>query len=366
MGFLRFFLASLVVFGHVGGQQFVDTIGALCAVQVFFLISGFYMAATFTKNYAYDGGGYRFFLSRYLRLYPFYAFSLAITAITYFACSSRGVPINATLCFKFFADRPNALQVFAVGGLFIQDVLSISALDHVMLPIRQGWSIGAELVFYAMVPMLSRVRSKSFLAFLAVAFLALKYGILYQYGFRYSYFPFYANFGYFILGYFLYGVRGHLEIDGRFATALLIALCIGSLIVGGSEFEISPIRNLIVICTFAAAIPTIFATVHSRVDSFFGDMSYGIYLFHFFLVDLAISNGLPVVLAPFLGGQRNGVVAVFLLVVVISCASSLGFDLLIQSRLDRWRRKTFYRRVHEQSADALQAGQTVSAPAAIS
>ena len=77
MGFLRFFLALMVLSVHAGG------IGdGRIAVQTFYMISGFYMSLVWADKYAMHPNPIRtFYLSRALRIYPLYFIVLIISVL---------------------------------------------------------------------------------------------------------------------------------------------------------------------------------------------------------------------------------------------------------------------------------------------
>src|SRR5215469_9357212 len=84
MGALRLLLASSVVYGHAG---LISAIGfplvpGDTAVQVFYGISGFYMALVLNEVYRPDNSTYRLFISnRFVRLFPAYAVTLVATLL---------------------------------------------------------------------------------------------------------------------------------------------------------------------------------------------------------------------------------------------------------------------------------------------
>src|SRR4051812_1810715 len=91
MGLLRFLLASSVVFSHLGTVAGLDLIGGWRAVQVFFMVSGFYMALVLDTKYrdlSYRG----FISSRALRIFPAYYLMMGSIALHVGISYLRGVP----------------------------------------------------------------------------------------------------------------------------------------------------------------------------------------------------------------------------------------------------------------------------------
>ena len=149
MGYIRFLLAVIVVAAHCGVNNW--SIGASAAVQAFFLISGFYMAATYSTNY---NGHYRaltFYVSRYLRLYPLYLTLVLLTAAFWY-CASHQPNINSTHTFDYFIPDAKPKPDFEVWSLLFQDIAI--PFNNAFLPVRQAWSVSAELAFYVLVPLL--------------------------------------------------------------------------------------------------------------------------------------------------------------------------------------------------------------------
>ncbi|GAB3046429.1 hypothetical protein GCM10027185_57870 [Spirosoma pulveris] len=86
MGILRFLLAISVVVFHTGKPLLgVKFSGGALAVQLFFVISGFYMSLILNEKYKKGTSTYNLFITnRLLRLYPVYLLTGLITlAITF-------------------------------------------------------------------------------------------------------------------------------------------------------------------------------------------------------------------------------------------------------------------------------------------
>ena len=112
MGYIRFLLAALVVASHCHASTW--TIGSIGAVDAFFLISGFYMALTYSKNYDGANRAVSFFASRYLRLYPMYLTLVLLTALVWWI--GRGSIAAAVL--GIVGVIIALVAVIALGSLF--------------------------------------------------------------------------------------------------------------------------------------------------------------------------------------------------------------------------------------------------------
>src|SRR5579863_5256480 len=124
MGTLRTIFALSVVFAHSwpGGQVFV---GGRNAVQLFYIISGFLISYVLVESRSYSSVG-RFYVNRYLRLYPIYVVVAAISLTSIlvlkqpvFLSVYRRAPIDA-ICLLIFSN------VFMFG----QDWVMFSGVDH--------------------------------------------------------------------------------------------------------------------------------------------------------------------------------------------------------------------------------------------
>ena len=81
MGFLRFILAITVILAHNGALFGFTFVGGLAAVQIFFMISGFYMTMVLNMKYIGSGSYKIFIVNRILRLYPAYLITMLLTII---------------------------------------------------------------------------------------------------------------------------------------------------------------------------------------------------------------------------------------------------------------------------------------------
>ena len=153
MGLFRLLLAAAVVIGHAVGPGAWTLAGPL-AVQMFFVISGFYMAMILeTKYLALDRGVTRFYLNRGLRLLPTY-WAIALAFI-----------IAATLLGKTVPWPGSWLVAISDVTLIGQDLIAF--LEHDIL-IAPAWSIGMEIWFYLCAPWLVRWPTRWLIAAIAI------------------------------------------------------------------------------------------------------------------------------------------------------------------------------------------------------
>jgi peptidoglycan/LPS O-acetylase OafA/YrhL len=187
MGLLRFILALSVVTAHCGGiLGSFNFIGGELAVQVFFMISGFYMSMVLESKYKLSIKGYKLFITnRLLRLYPIYWVVLTLTLFVFLLYKPYFFSQFSKLSFS-----SNLYMIFTNFFLFFQDIvlflgissdngniyfttnfqLSNPPLYHFLL-VPQGWSLGIELLFYVTVPFIVKLKSNTILTLIVFSLL---------------------------------------------------------------------------------------------------------------------------------------------------------------------------------------------------
>jgi peptidoglycan/LPS O-acetylase OafA/YrhL len=331
MGLVRFTLALVVLASHAGAWS--QSIGARASVQVFFVLSGLYMAAVFTTKYRHaDNSARTFYLNRALRLWPTYLFLLALTAVVWLSVGN--VIGNDELIFNLFTDiRPETpwMAVLAVV-LFGQDIVSVNEPLHYLLPVRQSWSIASELLFYLTVPFILRAPQPVLYFIAFIVLMAIKYvAVRYTGEDRLSYFFPLGNYGYFLLGCSLYFVSTHSRVEtlkkriSPFRAAILAALLLVLLFGNEASFEIGgPRIHMLLIVVFSLAALMLFERSTHPVGTLLGNLSYGIYLNHFLLIGIFKGIGLA--------GW-----SLLAATVAASCALSFLTERYVQKPIDRYR-----------------------------
>lgn len=327
MGFLRLLLAAIVAFDHSAGRIF-PTIGGYAAVELFFVISGFYMAATYDRHYR---SALAFMASRYLRLLPLYLAALLAGVLAWIFAPAIGIDRELMPQLTAYLGSASPLVHVATWSLLGQDVLSLDLAYHIQLPNPAAWSLSAELVFYALVPAL--LWSGRWLPLIGIAAFAIKIASFDFIGFRAAYFPFWSQIGYFILGFWLFRFKDRLKAPKLISVCGLGAYMIALLTIDQASFEYQNIgRHLAVLLLLCLLMPALFALPTSRLDRWAGDLSYGLYTAHFIVINIVRGTGINPV----------GSVPWALSIIVISMGFALLFELYAQHRIDNWRRRKFY------------------------
>lgn len=309
MGLLRLFLALSVVLAHFDGPFFLPVIES--AVSLFFIVSGFYMAMILNEKYIGPGSYSSFLFSRFLRLYPVFFVILGgilVTGALKMAVLHRPLEVfEAWTQYgsllspleKVFLGVPNFILFgsewlesvrFQPGtGLVLQSQgAGIWGGQFLINP--PAWSLGVELLFYLIAPLILR-RSVGELWGITLMALILRLWILPLSGISLGgprSFPF--NLSLFLLGALAYRV---IKSSSRLTSWLCylgvwISLLGYQWVSGWKLFSSLPWLYLF----FACALPSIFhLTKDWKWDRKIGELSYPIYLCHYPLLELV--RGVP-------------------------------------------------------------------------
>jgi peptidoglycan/LPS O-acetylase OafA/YrhL len=200
-------------------------------------------------------------------------------------------------------DRVNGAVSFAPD--FAPGVTSVVALN----PVPQGWTIGLELLFYAMAPFVVR-RSIWLIGSLCVLSLAFRLTLI-ALGFsgepwNRALFP--SELIYFllgVLGYRLYVVIPRLRLSARTQTLFALAVPVLAIVFWPVEHFIRgslvwQVWNTAPYLLIAAGIPFLFKlTKDNALDANIGELSYPIYMCH--VLVLGLISWSPLNRAPFIG-----------------------------------------------------------------
>ncbi len=369
MGILRLLLAISVVVHHRDPHLSLRfLVGGPFAVQLFFVISGFYMALVLDEKYRGSHGIRAFYGNRLLRLLPtFYVVLLLVLLVPWLAglLLGRSIQIGQMNTWASYGAQLPGWLAAALKGLNLsplgQELPAAGMLDlashtavfqappgHDVMPLYffmllpPAWSLSLELQFYALAPWLTR-RSTALLAGLFVAAFALHWLLpLLPFGndefWRNRNLP--AQLGYFLLGmagHRLYRLRtsrawlDRLMQRGRWFWAASLALLVA--------YPWLPlgVRDPLVTGGFALALPFVFAATSSwHWDRMVGELSYPLYLCHW-LVNQAW-YGLEPVVQKRIPAFRHDWVSV-VVVVVISLALAAVIHWFVERPVDRFRQR---------------------------
>ncbi len=329
MGLLRLLLALAVVAAHAGPAfdriEWFLTGGPL-AVQIFYVISGFYMALVLNEKYVGEGSYLRFLRARLWRLLPVFWVVLAATLVAAFAihaASGRDIaPMARWRDHGAAMPWSHWLGLLLVNGTIVgQDLVSFLALDptrhelfftadfqNTALPawrflfVPQAWTVGVELMFYAVAPWLVRRRSSVLLTLIAASLL-LRVGLMH--GFRlghdpwtYRFFP--TELALFLAGAWAFRCHGFLERRNLLrppVCAIAVAIAIAAV----STYALwppaarrAPYGLPLLLAAVPLLLPFVFASTRRLAfDREIGELSYPVYLVHYPLVFCLGALGVP-------------------------------------------------------------------------
>jgi peptidoglycan/LPS O-acetylase OafA/YrhL len=313
MGIIRILLAVSVVISHSTPLFGLELVPGNIAVELFFIISGFYMALVLSEKYTLEKDKLfwlNFYKSRFLRLYPVFV-ALSVCGWIYFgllALYFGKVPANGFV--EIYERMPwwgDAFAIFSNLTMIGQDIPSLFHIspDGIMhffysrtagttedgaiwvgqvRSIGQAWSIGTEIWFYLLAPFLVR-RSNVIIAAIAIISLGLK--IFMEVHLNYlTYFFFPAQLVFFLIGVLAYKI-GKLHSFIHLKTSGFIGLSLFSLSLTVYQLVNSQYYQIYLFILLGLFIYPIFClTAHSQTDRFIGELSYPIYMVHMLIISV--------------------------------------------------------------------------------
>lgn len=245
------------------------------AVMFFYVISGFLITFTLRLNYERDfAGTAAFYRNRFIRIYSLYwplvILSFLMIGGTWSRFVAAGIWDKFTGVFLFgmdwrvaFAGYPATHYDAAIGGL------------------HQAWTLGAEMTFYLLAPLL--MSSWKIGATLLAASLALRAYFVVKLGTDlhdvWTYHFIGTTFCFFMLGH-LVGLLGQ-RLARPLIGILLLFCSFGFMAFGGSYGSYDTLRLWGSVLLFTLCLPGLFeATKNIRWMNHIGDLSYPLYLVH--------------------------------------------------------------------------------------
>jgi peptidoglycan/LPS O-acetylase OafA/YrhL len=289
---IRLVLASLVFLYHsyvlsgAAELKYLQHSPALLAVQSFFAISGYLIFASYETSASKTD----YLLKRCKRVYPAYAFVIIISIIV---CSFLSTHTLAS----YWTDR-QTLKYFVFNIVFLNfKAPNLPGVfeDHIHQAINGSlWTLKLEVMFYFSVPVIHyfigkygyrRPLAMALAASIAFRLICMHLAKAQNYEFYIklaTQFP--GQLSYFLCGTFIY----YFMKDGKRMHPLLPALGLAAYIgVHGAAFWI--------LSPPAIALVTIYAATHLPVlekPKGLGDLSYGVYIYHFPILQSVIALGL--------------------------------------------------------------------------
>jgi len=329
VGLIRFYLAVTVVLAHCGLKGWL--FGGVQAVQMFFVISGFCMALVLNEKYR-EPNPTRFYLARYLRLWPAYAVVLLLTFIFLIPLPKLGIlPSWQQVAFWFstltlFGNE--LLWVFGLGpqGLILSPDGSSNRLAS-LTGAPQMWSVGIELTFYAIAPFLARHFRRLLICLLFALMLHYCSDEIYS-NTRALLRSATFNFWLFVSGMLSYwlwrSIKRNLNSFDFPAPAIAmagVAISVATLYLHNNPAQSSPVLIL-----FALAMAPVFHFTNANtLDRAIGELSYPIYVVHWPFAAYII--------------QTDNLSLRVILVVSLTLISAIAIRMLIEKPVEKIRRR---------------------------
>ncbi len=316
MGILRVILALTVVIHHSKDTLFgLKFTGGVVSVDVFFIISGFYMALILSDKYIGKGSYILFLSNRFLRLFPIYwvvlIFTLAISAASYQISHEGGRFDYFVNYYDRMAPETAVFLIMSNVMMFGQDLVMFLGMDpekgtlyftsnyrytnpalNKFMLVPQAWSLSLELMFYLIAPLLAR-RKLGIILLLIMITIGIRLFVSNELGYTHD--PWKHRFFPSALIFFLFGIisyRLYLWNQKIKLSRLIRFFIIGAFSLYFISYQFIPasvvapqFKNWILYILTCVSIPVIFdLTKTSRLDRRLGDFSYPIYIVHILFV----------------------------------------------------------------------------------
>lgn len=351
MGAIRFILAASVVMEHCRSYFGFMLYPGNMAVEMFFMISGFYMGMVLSSRYRTVtwNDRFRFYCSRFWRLWPTFIITSVFVGIWWliaFAVLGRE-PTSAgdfkTLVgselirlmvlfsnvFMIGQDIPSLFHVSEASGVHFtlgppEPLPDGSLWMGSMRAIGPAWSIGTEIWFYLLAPFLVRLPG-SVLVLLIAGSLGLRAVLDHQGYVVYFFFP--AQVALFLVG--VLAQRGSGWMASQAIGIAGVSTVLAASLVFGSVGALDQTYKWVLYLAFAVAMPAIFALgQNAKLDRSVGELSYPIYLTHMALLAVLI----PV-------GKRMGVTIGGEALLAVTIAVSWFLYVWVDRPVSRWRQR---------------------------
>ncbi|MBU4191691.1 MAG: acyltransferase [Pseudodesulfovibrio sp.] len=297
MGIIRLLLAIAVLNSHFTVAP-LPMIHGHEAVLCFFAISGFYMALILDTRY---GSARQFYLSRFLTLYPAYVLAVALSVGLVMSLDVHPMSSRAEMAMLLSDPVTFLVMAWTSLGILGQELLFClspapngglqflpAARDSIWrnAPLIQGWSLSLEIMFYALAPLLVRLRSRTLLA-LVCASLALRLAVPLAGTENAVFFKRFFPLELWLFAGGILSYRFHALLPrrpGRFDYPAFAVLAAALLLAGLIPQSVA---QFVLPCVVLATMPFVFRSFGQfRFDRFTGKLSYPFYLFHFSVVAL--------------------------------------------------------------------------------
>lgn len=295
LGTFRLVLALCVAASHAGYYPWSLNPG-VSAVIGFYLISGYVMAGLIRRHYAERSEIPVFYIDRCLRIFPQYLLYAGLALIWQLSTGKQTL---------FLQRIPNAADL--LNNLFIVPLnfFMINGADQYSL-VPPAWSLGAELQFYLIAPLLLLKQRRMIVigSLSLIVFSLAVTGILDSDWYGYRLLPGVLIF--FLLGALLNHLheQGKRRIATQMVTGSVVLAAVTAYSLYKADYLFRPYNQEILI-GFCIAFPLLHVMGEAKRqawDERLGDISYGVFLNHFFVLWMCFPRGVSFAVFPiFLG-----------------------------------------------------------------
>lgn len=273
LGTFRLLLAILVALSHVNFRIEGLNPGVI-AVVCFYLISGYVMTGLIRRHYFSWSAIPAFYLDRAMRLLPQYYLLLALVLCWFFVSGNTN---------SFLQHSPSFLDWFFNLSIVPLNYFMFNHSDQ-FTAIPPAWSLGAEIQFYILFPIILLCRARWLTLVIALAvFVSASVGLLHTDYFGYRLLPGVLTF--FVLGSFLFDLQETRVQLKKYAILMLFFIAVFAYALYASAHLDLP-YNRETLLGLAVGI-TLLALLGNKAqrqwDNRLGDLSYGVFLNHFLI-----------------------------------------------------------------------------------
>ncbi len=252
------------------------------SVHLFFILSAFSLMYSTDPRISHRNWISAYFVKRFFRIAPLFYLIVA---------------------FQLARQISQAGAVFNINHLFLNLTFTFGFVpfSHSQFFIWGGWSVGVEMIFYCVFPIiLLTVRTHKSAALMLIISIAMSYLLRLELHEQYqnstpkmkwdfSYFAFPSNFCFFAMGIYAYYLSHH--VDGKALQTLAVGLVSVTAIAGLMLFDAGYYLHgsgrwdiviwglsLMMLCVWQSVAPSLL--IANRVCEYLGERSFSIYLLH--------------------------------------------------------------------------------------
>jgi peptidoglycan/LPS O-acetylase OafA/YrhL len=287
---LRLILSLTVVIVHLADLSQIDELksfssyfSSVIAVDSFFIVSGFLIFMSFDKSSSLID----YFLKRVRRIFPAYSSVIIISSIFLYFVSTKS--FNEYFSLEFI--RYVIFNLFTLN--FVQPTLSgVFENNHLQAVNGALWTIKIEIMFYILVPLIGyiSVKRKKIFIYLIIYIVAILYSLIMIWLFNNTNNEIFlklekqipSQLAFFISGALIY------HFYKEFKTKIILIFTISIIVLYihhniTNIYPLYPISLAVFIISFATQLK------YLGNLSKFGDLSFGIYIWHFPIIQIFIN-----------------------------------------------------------------------------